>query len=790
MDFYLNSVDYKSTPDGNAYVRLFGRTKNNKKVCVLDYYFNYYCYILASDNEVFRGKLLKLRLSGDKKVINVVSVKKKFLGEEAAFLKVFVNNPSCVDELYEKTKVWKGFKGLWDGDVKFVQKYVVDNGLSFQCKISVMGEGIDDRGYDVDYLIRARKYSVSDEDRGVFDFAAFDIEVASKGSLDPLVNPIVMISIFFKAGRKLFTWRKCSLEGSVVCDNEHDMLEKFFEFVKKSSFSMIIGYNSDGFDFSYIRERCRINNINSSLGFDSSPLRLVKKADGFAVSIAGLQHVDMYLLIRNLLSRSLDADSLTLNDVALEVLKDGKDDFNILDIIKFWNGGVEGVNRIASYCLKDSELAFRLFDYFKEQLIELSLITGLFPFDVCRHGFSQLVESYFIKEVGKFNELVPAKPSRDLIKKRVVKTFEGGFVFQPFPGIYENVVELDFMSLYPSIIVSHNICPSTVNNHRRKGFVPVIIKDLIERRNSVKQILSKMDCNDKNFKVLKAREQCLKVLANSSFGYYGFPAARWYCFECAGEITRLGREYIKKVIDKASSFFKVIYGDTDSIFFSLGKHHKSKALEFVRKMNESLPGLMRLDFKNLYPRGIFVSKKSEMKGAKKKYAVVSDDGRIIVKGFESVRRDWSDIARELQLKVLEEILKNKSVKDAMSEIINVIKNLRNRNVALEKLVIKTQLRRNLDEYKSHGPHVKAALKARSKGFSIVRGAVIRFVVLEVKGNIGDRSEIIELVSDSDKYDIEYYINNQIIPAVGEIMGVAGVSSEELVDKAQTSLESF
>ncbi|EQD40451.1 DNA-directed DNA polymerase, family B, conserved region domain protein, partial [mine drainage metagenome] len=159
--------------------------------------------------------------------------------------------------------------------------------------------------------------------------------------------------------------------------------------------------------------------------------------------------------------------------------------------------------------------------------------------------------------------------------------------------------------------------------------------------------------------LLGARSQALKIVSNSFYGYLGYARSRWYSRACAASVTAYGRHYIQDAIAKAEeNGFKVLYGDTDSVMMLLnGKTHES-AVEFAADFNSKLPESMELELEDFYRRGIFVGKKAEQKssGAKKKYAMISYDGRVKIRGFELVRRDWSKIARETQRKILDSIL--------------------------------------------------------------------------------------------------------------------------------------
>ena len=291
--------------------------------------------------------------------------------------------------------------------------------------------------------------------------------------------------------------------------------------------------------------------------------------------------------------------------------------------------------------------------------------------------------------------------------------------------------------------------------------------------------------------LLNARSEGLKLLANATYGYYGFFGARWYSLECAKSITAYGRYYIKKVINKAQKKgFNVLYSDTDSVFLTLGKKTMQDAKEFVKIINKDLPGIMELEFEGHYPKGIFVPAKQGSYGAKKKYALVSNKGVIKIKGFEAVRRNWSTIAKQVQQKVLNMILKYDKQTKAFEYVKEVIHDLRTKKVNPNKLIIVTQLQKDIADYETYGPHVAAAQRMQSKGEEVPPGTMISYIVAEGKGRIRDRVKLPDEIKDND-YDSEYYIKHQIVPAVQSIFEVLGFKSEDLLEsKDQSKLGSF
>ena len=366
------------------------------------------------------------------------------------------------------------------------------------------------------------------------------------------------------------------------------------------------------------------------------------------------------------------------------------------------------------------------------------------------------------------------------------------------------MVVYDFRSLYPSIIVSYNICPTTLFCDcckegyttpeiegkkysfckKHKGFIPQLLEDLINRRVRIKEILKTLTKEDEDYTILSARSYAIKTIANAMYGYLGFARSRWYCWECAASITALGRHYIKKVIDEAEKReFKVLYADTDSLFISLENKSLEEAEKFIEEVNSSLPEMMELDFQGFYSRGIFI--------AKKRYALADTLGNLTIKGLEWVRRDWSKIAKDTQMKVLRAILIDGSKEEAINIVLDTIKKLKAGDMPVEEVTIYTQLTRRIEDYESIGPHVSAAIKAREKGYTFEPGQIIKYVIVKGSGSISDKAFILEEVLERKlEYDPEYYINNQVLPAVERIFEVIGVSKDELLGKRQTKLGGF
>lgn len=211
---------------------------------------------------------------------------------------------------------------------------------------------------------------------------------------------------------------------------------------------------------------------------------------------------------------------------------------------------------------------------------------------------------------------------------------------------------------------------------------------------------------------------------------------------------------------------------------------KQQAQVFLKYLNSTLPESMELEYEGFYRRGFFVSKK--------RYAVI-EDGEIIAKGLELVRRDWAPIVKKTQEAVLMAILKEGDSDKAISEVKKVLKKIKKGDLDKKEMIIHTQITKPLDQYKQVGPHVIAARKIEEHGIKVTRGTIVQYIITKGKGSISQRAVPYEY-SEGYAYDKDYYINNQLIPAIERIMYSFGYTKQDLEDMAkgevQQSLDAF
>ncbi|MBU0962862.1 MAG: DNA-directed DNA polymerase [Nanoarchaeota archaeon] len=792
IKFYPIDIDYKDA------IRIFGKTEDGKKIVVIDDSLKPYFYAIPDENaSEFKKKIDSLKESKDY-IVKTELVRKKYLKEEVDAIKIYVNNQNTIPVVNDLVKEL-GIKKRIETDIPFPKKYLIEKEITPLTLCEVEGEQKNDP-----YLGLVIEGSVKQFSDDILKpkMIAFDIEVYSFSSIEDSTHPIISVSLFSENFKKVITWKKFDDAPDYVefVKNESELLIKLKNIISEKNPDYLVGYYSDGFDLPYIMQRADRYGILFDIGIDGSAPRISRGINN-TVKIKGMVHIDILQFIKKIMAGSLKLDSYSLDSVANELLKDGKKHIDIWRMAGMWDN--EEIKTICEYNLHDSVLTYKVAEKILPNLHELVKVIGMPVFDVSRMSYGQLVENFLMKKSKELNNIVPNRPMHSDISERRNYTYQGAFVMEPKPGFYKNLVVFDFKSLYPSLIVVKNIDPSTLGDkgnkspeiegknyyfdNKNEGFIPLVIKDLIERRNTIRELLKE----EKN-PILEARSYALKTVANAMYGYMGFFGARWYSKECVSSITAWARDYIKSLNKEAEkNNFNVIYNDTDSCCIELKEKTKEDAMNFLNNFNKTLPKPMELGLENFYPSAIFVSKKSgDSKGAKKKYAMIDEKDNIKISGFETVRRDWSKLARETQKEVLKIVLEKGDSKKAFEYALSVIKRLREKEVKLEELLIQTQLKMDISDYEQIGPHVAVARRMQEKGYPVSSGVPIWYIIVEGKGMIRDRARLPEECKEKE-YDTEYYVNNQIIPAVEKILEVFGYKKEDLLkEKSQLKLGDF
>jgi len=801
LEFCLLDLDYERVGE-NISIVLYGRTSDGKRVVVVDPTYEPYFYILPKNFDRAKKEIEGILKKKKVKVKRIEDTKRVLFGEEKEFIKVYCFLPQDTGKVRDVVKMIEKKRGgsgsvleEYEYAMGFYRSYLADKGISSLDWLSAEGEPFIGN-FDADFLIEARTVKKIEGDSNPLKVLAFDTEVVEEKRGE---RQLVMISLYGEKIRRVVTYKRGNFRNDVeVVKDEKELLNRLVESVEEYDPDILTGYNSDLYDFDLIRERAGKLKVKlDRLSIDGSGVALSKRARISAARLRGRVHIDLFTFINNILAPSLQTEVLGLDSVSAEILGDEKIETEYAEIVEAWKEE-KNLEKLAEYCLKDSELTYRLSVALLPQMFELTRIVGQSLFDTSRMMYSQLVEWYYTQRSKEMDRIIPNQPKFDEILLRQKETYTGSYVREPEAGLHENIAVIDFASLYPSITSTYNISIETLSCScckgdgnkapelpywfckKREGFESRVVKDLLAERLKLKKDLKEIAPGTLEYNLLNERQLALKTTANASYGYYGFPASKWYSKDCAESVTAFGRYWIKRIIEEAQARgFQAVYGDTDSAFLGLGKRKKEELLDFVEAMNKDLPGIMRIELEDFYPRGIFIPREIGGGVAKKRYALIDKNGNLKIRGLEKVRRDWSSIARNTQEEVLRLVLGRKDIEGAVHLVKERIKILKNLKIKLKDLVVYEQLSKPIEGYKLISPHIAAAKKLISKGIPVSAGSIVGFVIEKGSGSISQKAQPIEF-AELKKIDTDYYIHNQVLPVSLRILKVLGVDEKRLL----------
>lgn len=665
-------------------------------------------------------------------------------------------------------------KGLrtFEADIRPLERFLMDHRLYAQVLIS--GEAEMKNGL-LTFMNPKLSQSHFFPDTKIM---SFDIETGKDGRL---------LSLAYSLRSKEITEDKVFMLGNgepaeamLYCPTEKFMLEAFQADVQRLDPDIFTGWNVVGFDFHFLEKKSKQLRFPLILGRGKRPLELYQNARGeWTLNIEGRVIIDGPWALK---SNFFSFESYKLNNVAKLVLGEGKD-IDEDEIHDKW-GEIERRFRedkpaLAKYNLKDAQLVLDIFEKTKiiDLLINRSLISGLLLDRV--GGSTAAFDHFYLPPLHDYGYVAPNVS--DVLWSRQAK---GGFVLNPVVGVHENVLVMDFKSLYPTVIQSFLIDPLSRAEHKTNplftpvGFsfsrdhhiLPGKIAELLERRAMAKK--------EKNANL----SQAVKILMNSFYGVMGSSGCRFYQEDLPDAITGTGQWLLKTVVQFLhETGFETLYGDTDSLFVQLKDYetHEEVGKELVSKVNLFLKQKLHKDFNvesrleiqfdKFFKKLILTSTRGVGEGAKKRYAglkVSGKDEEIILTGMEYVRSDWSALARHFQYELVRRVFYNE---DIQSFIEQTLKDLLDRKLD-DQLVLSKKLTKPLDEYiKNIPPHAKAAMiLVKEKGILKRRPEY----VMTMRGAVP-----IELPHDDIDYD--YYIERQLAPIADSILSLFGKSFEAM-----------
>ncbi|MBU2979689.1 DNA polymerase II [Alteromonas sp. C1M14] len=561
---------------------------------------------------------------------------------------------------------------------------------------------------------------------------------------------------------------------------------------------IILGWNVKQFDMAVLYRMAERNNIKLKIGRAGSALHVRKWDDGtqVAVDVPGRCVIDG---IEALKTMTYQFERFTLDNVAHELLGKRKliqSDDRLEEIKQLYK---QTPDKLIQYNLQDCILVndiaakTKLIDF----LVLRSALTGL---DMSRPGGSVAAFiNVYLPKLHRAGYVSGVRPKSGGLAS------PGGYVMTSKPGLYENVLVLDFKSLYPSIIRTFLIDPMGLAEglkapdkaisgfkgacfSRDKHFLPAIITRLWAQRDEAKRTHD------------TARSQAIKILMNSFYGVLGSSGCPFYDPRLASSITLRGHEIMQttaKWIEEKG--YEVIYGDTDSTFVHIGQACDEKEAQDIghdlqntinqrwqHKLEQefNLPCHLEIEFETHFHRFFMPTIRGSEEGSKKRYAGVTVKGnkkKLIFKGLENVRSDWTPLARQFQEALYTRIFDEMPVTEFIVEQLRTLRQGKSDDL----LVYSRRLRKPLSSYtRTQPPHVKAARHANAQNLAAGKppryqnSTTVQYVMTMQGPQTVEHATV--------PYNYEHYVDKQIKPIADSILAAIGQHFDD-IDNQQLGL---
>ncbi len=711
-DIRLIQASYKKMENDLA-IHLYGKTQDGKSIAVRYSGFEPYFYVVDPPVDVVQ------MLENDDRVRRLEEIDLLYKGEMAHCKKVVVTYPWLVPDI-RKTVIPRAV--VLAADIPFHFRFMYDMNLG-SC-VRVIGEEIEDKTYRTDVVVKAEKLQPIRAFIPKLTILSFDVETSLK---EP---KIFCLSVTVKKGDHI---ESREFPGDTP-EQERAMIDDLSNYIREVDPDVITGYNIDGFDIPQLVQRAHALGMRE-LDWGRFPGRLDQYNNRFWWT-EGRIIIDAWWAVKKILKPKQE----TLNAVAKLLLGEQKHDVDPKKMDQEWQSDRQ---RVMRYCTQDSLLAMRVLEKVEllKRSMDLATVSMLPLDDVVSGTTSQLVDSILIREADRERVAVPMT----MRTGTAVETIEGGYVHEMQPGLYHWVLTLDFRSMYPSLIISKNICFTTLSprgtiesptgarfldKSEREGLLPRILKRLMDERAATKKAMREAKTPDEK-DYYNGLQDAIKILMNS---FYGVLASSFYRFtdpKIGASITAFAREATKDLIKKLEGEgLKVIYSDTDSVFFLSPFQNLEQSVKLGQEIADRFSsGGMVLEFEKIMEP--FFSH-----GMKKRYVgrMVWPRQELVVRGYEMRRTDSFDLQSEVLSRVFEKVLDGDNT-GAVAFVRETVNELTKGNVDPSKLVISRSVREE-SQYKASESmiNVRVFRKLKEMGYEVVPGMKVSWIVTDSRSS--------------------------------------------------------
>ncbi|MFB6209741.1 MAG: type B DNA-directed DNA polymerase [Candidatus Nanohaloarchaea archaeon] len=372
----------------------------------------------------------------------------------------------------------------------------------------------------------------------------------------------------------------------------------------------------------------------------------------------------------------------------------------------------------------------------------------------------------------------------------------GGYIFNPEPGIHENVFEADFASLFPSIMVEKNISPETVccdccDNSRvpeldysiceqSQGFISEVLAPLVDDRQEMKERVEEIE-NKEERKYVQGSIDAIKWLLVSCFGYMGHAHASYGAIECHQAIQAFDRKIMSKTADIFDeNGYGIVHGIVDSLWVQ-GREGANPISEVRREISDEIG--IKLELEHEFEWVAFVPRASKEAsiGTLNRYFGRKKGGGIKTAGIEVEQHSACDYVKECQMEMIERYDEKRSVEEVLELLESCIEKLESGGVDPSDLIIEKNVSKKLEQYQVKNRNYSALKRAEINGLDVRPGQKVRYVVREDDAEPGDRVRL-EFETEG-RYDPDFYVT-KLIRAAESILSPMGLDRNEIRERVE------
>ncbi len=712
----LLSATYRRLDGDQLSVELYGSTDDGRSLVARYVGFEPYFHVVEPDDDTVET------LRKDPDVRRVEAIELFHRGRLLKAAKVVVRFPWLVPDF--RTRLRRQYEVL-AADIPFHHRFIYDNDLN-AC-VQIVGE--ETKGnYRTDLVVDIASKDGRPDISNLEPFnpdlkvLSFDIENSIRDG-----NILTICYVIRENG--------ALREGAPLHGSEKEIIDAFTAVIQDEDPDVITGYNIDNYDIPTVLDRAKVCGADRPLwGRDlSEPRRTGQRG----WKITGRLVVDAWWAAK----MALRPKQETLNHVAKLALGEEKLDVDPSKMDEEWE---RDSGKVMKYCIKDAELALRILEHVDSlrRTMDLAAVSKLPMEDVQTSGNSTLIDSILIRKADRvpapFGPVgVPLTSRQDDEEEEAI---EGGYVHTIEPGLYHWVIVLDFKSMYPSLIISKNICFTTLSEdgeivspsgarflskERRTGLLPGILSDLMAQRDDIKKRMKASDNADER-RYLNGLQEAVKILMNAFYGVFASSFYRFTDHNIGSAITSFARETVKTLIKRLEeNDVSVIYSDTDSLFLQSPHNDLEATVAFGKEIADRFTReISQMEFEKVF--------ESLFSHAKKRYvgrSIWPTQG-MIVRGYEIRRTDSFDLQSELLTEVFEMILDG-NPEEGVRVARETVSRALDCKVPVEELVI-SRTCKPFSAYKDPDSqaNVQTAKKLMAMGYDFVPGMKVSWIVTD------------------------------------------------------------